>query len=90
MELIVFSEDWCEECRIQNKKLKDTPIRDGVTIKKLSADDIDLICSWDVITIPTLILMDGKTEVYRWEDLTEPRIINDKIDEYESQKSISD
>ena len=62
MQLLVFSAPWCHPCKVIK------PILEGLSIKTIHIDvdkNPEISAHHQVGSIPTLILMDGTTEVRR-------------------------
>lgn len=81
MKLLVFQADWCKDCRQQKARFKDFS---AVPIEYINVDeDLDSVTKYDIILIPTMILVNRDSELYRWEDVTHVDLITNKIKEYE-------
>ena len=64
-EVLKFSASWCGPCKALSMTLKE--IDDlGVEIKEIDIDDqLDLAAQYNIRSVPTLIVLQGGTEVRR-------------------------
>ena len=46
-------------------------------------EDLDAVVKYDIVLIPTIILVNRDSELYRWEDVAHIELITNKIKEYE-------
>lgn len=71
MKAIKFGAPWCGPCKVQDKIL-DELISEGYDIEKINIDDKEeLALKYDVMSVPTIIIFDGETEVERFIGLTQ-------------------
>jgi thioredoxin 1 len=64
-EVLKFSASWCGPCKALSMTLKD--IDDlGVEIKEIDIDDqLDLAAQYNIRSVPTLVVLEGGSEVRR-------------------------
>ena len=66
MKLLKFYGEWCGPCRTQNSIIKNLGDRVTVPIEEIDIDEkFDIVKSWNVTTVPTMILVNEDGEVKR-------------------------
>jgi thioredoxin 1 len=66
MKLLKFYGEWCGPCRTQNSIIKNLGDRVTVPIEEIDIDEkFDIVKSWNVTTVPTMILINEDGEVKR-------------------------
>ena len=67
MKLIHFTAEWCQPCKAM-KPLIDEYIADHPEVEYAPIDidiDFDSLTTWNVMSVPTFILLDGDKELRR-------------------------
>jgi thioredoxin 1 len=66
MKLLKFYGEWCGPCKTQNSIIKNLGDRVTVPIEEIDIDDkFDMVKSWKVTSVPTMILINEDGEVKR-------------------------
>ena len=66
MKLLKFYGEWCGPCKTQNSIIKNLGDRVTVPIEEIDIDDkFDMVKSWKVTSVPTMILVNENGEVKR-------------------------
>ena len=66
MKLLKFYGEWCGPCKTQNSIIKNLGDRVTVPIEEIDIDDkFDMVKSWKVTSVPTMILINENGEVKR-------------------------
>ena len=66
MKLLKFYGEWCGPCKTQNSIIKNLGNRVTVPIEEVDIDDkFDMVKSWKVTSVPTMILVNEDGEVKR-------------------------
>ena len=66
MKLLKFYGEWCGPCKTQNSIIKNLGDRVTVPIEEIDIDEkFDLVKSWKVTSVPTMILVNENGEVKR-------------------------
>lgn len=66
MKLLKFYGEWCGPCKTQNSIIKNLGDRVTVPIEEIDIDDkFDMVKSWKVTSVPTMILVNEDGEVKR-------------------------
>lgn len=66
MKLLKFFGEWCGPCKTQNSIIKNLGDRVNIEIEEIDIDEkFDLVKSWKVTSVPTMILVDENGEVKR-------------------------
>lgn len=66
MKLLKFYGEWCGPCKTQNSIIKNLGDRVTVPIEEIDIDDkFDMVKSWRVTSVPTMILINEDGEVKR-------------------------
>jgi len=66
MKVLKFYGEWCGPCKTQNSIIKNLGDRVTVPIEEIDIDEkFDLVKSWKVTSVPTMILIDENGEVKR-------------------------
>ena len=75
--LIKVGAEWCGPCKVQEEEFEKNPVQ-NVDYKKYDADseEGEAICKkYGVMSMPTIILLDGEKEVHRWVGFTKSSAI---------------
>jgi thioredoxin 1 len=66
MKLLKFYGEWCGPCKTQNSIIKNLGNRVTIPIEEIDIDEkFDLVKSYKVTSVPTMILIDENGEVKR-------------------------
>ena len=66
MKLLKFYGEWCGPCKTQNSIIKNLGDRVTVPIEEIDIDDkFDMVKSWKVTSVPTMILVNEDGEIKR-------------------------
>ena len=66
MKVLKFYGEWCGPCKTQNSIIKNLGNRVTVPIEEIDIDEkFDLVKSWKVTSVPTMILINEDGEVKR-------------------------
>lgn len=66
MKLLKFYGEWCGPCKTQNSIIKNLGDKVTVPIEEIDIDDkFDMVKSWRVTSVPTMILINEDGEVKR-------------------------
>jgi len=66
MKLFKFYGEWCGPCKMQNSIIKNLGDRVTVPIEEVNIDEkFDMVKSWKVTSVPTMILVNEDGEVKR-------------------------
>lgn len=83
MKLIKISASWCNPCKMQSEEFKRNPI--DIEIQEIDIDttdptELDIIQQFKIMSVPTLILLNNKSEVVaRWHGFTTSQEIKKTI-----------
>ena len=66
MKLLKFYGEWCGPCKTQNSIIKNLGTKVNIAIEEIDIDEhLDKARSWQVTTVPTLILVNEDGEIKR-------------------------
>jgi thioredoxin 1 len=66
MKLLKFYGEWCGPCKTQSSIIRNLGERVNIEIEEVDIDEkFDLVKSWKVTSVPTMILVDENGEVKR-------------------------
>lgn len=64
MRVIRFTADWCQPCKMMAKVIDE--VKPDIPIEVIDIDsNSDIALEYGIRTIPTLVMLDGNTEVKR-------------------------
>lgn len=64
-EILFFSAPWCMPCK-QMKMMLSESIRDELNLKIIDiTEDIDLAANYQIMAVPTFVVLDGDKEIKR-------------------------
>lgn len=79
MKILKFGAPWCGPCRIQDKILDELQ-SEGYDVEKINVDEHEELAEkHDVMSVPTILILDGETEVKRFTGLTQKNTIVDVL-----------
>jgi thioredoxin-like negative regulator of GroEL len=88
MNVLKFGAEWCSQCRAMDKELKEHPLIIEPKIIDVDDDDSEeFVEKYSVRNIPTIIILEGDTEIKRWIGRTSSEEINNYLKNNERKES---
>lgn len=79
MKLLQFKASWCNPCKQQTKEFEENPVDVELVPIDIDEDEDGLTSYYNIRSIPTMILVEGKDEIKRWTGITKSSTINEFI-----------
>ena len=77
--LFKFSAPWCGPCKVLGKRLDGFDLCQLVEIDIEESENEPLVEKYKIKSVPTLVLVNGDTEVKRWTGLQDVNKLKDEI-----------